>query len=597
MSNVRRAPPPSGSAPQGSLDALQIVKKKIAAPSGPPPAGMTLNFKAPRKLDDNDRGLSQSKFQQGGGDYDNDESFDDRDDDFYDEPDGNDDDNYGYEGSPRGSRDGDGYHSEDRESFRQSDDRRYDDYNSSTRRNDAYGEYDDVADGKDRALPDGKAGAAQQTTYAAKGEAPSAKDTSRTQPRNINNNTNAVASLASLPQAQVLSGPGVPFPANRGSNNNANNQTRKNEIFNFHPILKSTYRELKQFVTTPCMPSMVTRCYIERNRSGAHSLAPYYSLCADLEDGTGRELIVCKKVLTSRTAHYVFSLKAEDLWRRREQRSRLYLGKLRQVGSSSYVLFDNGICAAPDGSEDILEELERDGDTSTLAQGRDNNITRKMDRDRKADAKNSGTALSEDVSLYRRELAVIHFNTKTRPAAQGVRGMEVCVPAVSAAQVMASSGTAAATVPGPANAAGGNGKAGTVAAAPTASNAQQAQSQIFNLVRPFERIRASGRQNDMYSKSCLVMHEKLSRYDPLSACLVEFKNRAHVASIKNFQLVISDPMIQYGTAGAIAHEQMLKQDGDKDFVFQLAKTTDDCFNMDYRYPLSLLQCFAIAIAR
>jgi hypothetical protein len=27
------------------------------------------------------------------------------------------------------------------------------------------------------------------------------------------------------------------------------------------------------------------------------------------------------------------------------------------------------------------------------------------------------------------------------------------------------------------------------------------------------------------------------------------------------------------------------------------QTTEDCFNMDYRYPLSLLQAFAICIAR
>lgn len=29
----------------------------------------------------------------------------------------------------------------------------------------------------------------------------------------------------------------------------------------------------------------------------------------------------------------------------------------------------------------------------------------------------------------------------------------------------------------------------------------------------------------------------------------------------------------------------------------LSQTTEDCFNMDYRYPLSLLQAFAICIAR
>lgn len=55
--------------------------------------------------------------------------------------------------------------------------------------------------------------------------------------------------------------------------------------------------------------------------------------------GTGRELLACRKVLQSRLSHYVFSLKSEDLWRKREQRSRLYLG-----ASEFFVLFFAGCC-------------------------------------------------------------------------------------------------------------------------------------------------------------------------------------------------------------------------------------------------------------
>ena len=35
-----------------------------------------------------------------------------------------------------------------------------------------------------------------------------------------------------------------------------------------------------------------------------------------------------------------------------------------------------------------------------------------------------------------------------------------------------------------------------------------------------------------------------NRYDPLSACLVDFKGRANVASVKNFQLVVSYPEVR-----------------------------------------------------
>jgi hypothetical protein len=87
-------------------------------------------------------------------------------------------------------------------------------------------------------------------------------------------------------------------------------------------------------------------------------LAPFYSMCADLEDGTGRELMVCKKILQSRTSHYVFSLKSEDLYRKREQRSRLYLGKLRAISPFEYILYDNGIDTPPDGAKGGADDDE-----------------------------------------------------------------------------------------------------------------------------------------------------------------------------------------------------------------------------------------------
>lgn len=187
--------------------------------------------------------------------------------------------------------------------------------------------------------------------------------------------------------------------------------------------------------------------------------------------------MVCKKILKSRTAHYVFSLKSEDLYRKREQRSRLYLGKLRATSNNEYVLYDNGICAAPDDPDSLLEALDDDHEDV-----RNNAVAKKMQRDREAkESQAKGT--SDDVSLYRRELAVIHFNTKHRPT-NGVRGMEVCVPLDPAADSASSSGD---------------------------KDSKGQGSQVFNIVKPFERIRLAGKQNTMFSKTCMVMHEKLSR--------------------------------------------------------------------------------------
>lgn len=75
-------------------------------------------------------------------------------------------------------------------------------------------------------------------------------------------------------------------------------------VFNFRPLLKATYRVLRDFVLSPAAKGVITRCYIERTLKAAEFFVPRYSLCADLEDGTGRELIVCRKIMTSRTPHY-----------------------------------------------------------------------------------------------------------------------------------------------------------------------------------------------------------------------------------------------------------------------------------------------------
>ena len=59
--------------------------------------------------------------------------------------------------------------------------------------------------------------------------------------------------------------------------------TAKLQAFNFLPILRATYKVLKNFAVSPCPPGQVIKCYIERNRTGKNYFSPFYSLCADLE--------------------------------------------------------------------------------------------------------------------------------------------------------------------------------------------------------------------------------------------------------------------------------------------------------------------------
>jgi hypothetical protein len=214
--------------------------------------------------------------------------------------------------------------------------------------------------------------------------------------------------------------------------------------------------------------------------------------------------MVCKKIMKSRTAHYVFSLKSEDLYVERDKRSRLFLGKLRAVGATDYVLYDNGICAAPEDPDSLLEALdESDGEnerggSSRYKSPRDTAVAKKMERDAKG-AGGGAKGTSDEVSLYRRELAVIHFNTKSRPC-PGVRGMEVCIP------VEKEKTDSGADNKSPLSASERGGGGGSVSS-PNSNNGDQ----VFNLMKPFERIRLAGKQNVMFSKTCLVYHEKQSR--------------------------------------------------------------------------------------
>jgi hypothetical protein len=51
----------------------------------------------------------------------------------------------------------------------------------------------------------------------------------------------------------------------------------------------------------------------------------------------------------------------------------------------------------------------------------------------------------------------------------------------------------------------------------------------------------------------------LCRYDPLSSCLVDFKGRANMASVKNCQFVVSEPADPNEAGGEIQafHSLML----------------------------------------
>lgn len=84
----------------------------------------------------------------------------------------------------------------------------------------------------------------------------------------------------------------------------------------------------------------------------------------------------------------------------------------------------------------------------------------------------------------------------------------------------------------------------------------------------------------------LILNNKAPRWhEQLQCWCLNFKGRVTVASVKNFQLVAAvDPSHNVSAA-----EQ-------EKVILQFGKIGKDIFTMDYRYPLSAFQAFAICLS-
>ncbi|KAK4481338.1 hypothetical protein RD792_012223 [Penstemon davidsonii] len=90
----------------------------------------------------------------------------------------------------------------------------------------------------------------------------------------------------------------------------------------------------------------------------------------------------------------------------------------------------------------------------------------------------------------------------------------------------------------------------------------------------------------------LVLKNKAPRWhEQLQCWCLNFRGRVTVASVKNFQLIAD----MQPTAGAPTPNQPNPSDPDK-VILQFGKIGKDMFTMDYRYPLSAFQAFAICLS-
>jgi hypothetical protein len=301
----------------------------------------------------------------------------------------------------------------------------------------------------------------------------------------------------------------------RKSINKSKDSKSKNEsklkIFNFVEFLKSAKnRKLKEFLLTPVEEGVLVRCYIERDRFGTNMLSPMFTLCADLENGTGQELLVCKKIMMSRTPHYVFSIISDDLYKKREQRSKLYLGKLRSGNPGDYVFYSSlftigdshtsvnysSIFSNPRHNEPIHDFDERstryiDDPYHQNSKGSEHKYSEdetNISNGRKSSIfSNNGYNEDFDTRYDKLEGVSVHFNCTTRPAPSGVRGCEVCIPH----PMLWNRNTSEAEI--------------------NENNTFQAPITSRHLSDLFMKARTAGRQNELYDEDCFIMHERKTK--------------------------------------------------------------------------------------
>ncbi|XP_068321043.1 tubby-like F-box protein 8 isoform X2 [Pyrus communis] len=93
----------------------------------------------------------------------------------------------------------------------------------------------------------------------------------------------------------------------------------------------------------------------------------------------------------------------------------------------------------------------------------------------------------------------------------------------------------------------------------------------------------------------LILRNKAPRWhEQLQCWCLNFRGRVTVASVKNFQLIAAAPP-SAGAPTPSQPPQPTSSDHDK-VILQFGKVGKDMFTMDYRYPLSAFQAFAICLS-
>ncbi|KAL6218180.1 PREDICTED: tubby-like F-box protein 8 [Fragaria vesca subsp. vesca] len=118
----------------------------------------------------------------------------------------------------------------------------------------------------------------------------------------------------------------------------------------------------------------------------------------------------------------------------------------------------------------------------------------------------------------------------------------------------------------------------------------------FSSARFSDIVGGSSRFEEEGKERPLVLRNKAPRWhEQLQCWCLNFRGRVTVASVKNFQLIAATTQSAAGAPTPSQPPQPAPSDHDK-IILQFGKVGKDMFTMDYRYPLSAFQAFAICLS-
>ncbi|TMW65195.1 hypothetical protein Poli38472_009362 [Pythium oligandrum] len=292
---------------------------------------------------------------------------------------------------------------------------------------------------------------------------------------------------------------------------------------------------LLDFVKRPleCGRGHIIKCFIERNDSGPNKLSPIFTLLLEVNNVSGRPIMYARKKAASRITSHYV------ISLNKEDLSLPRMMRSHQyIGKlrSSTSMMEYCLYDQGDNPEDLDSDCEIDDE---MRRG------------------------------IRAELAVIRYHNSKKPYP---RKMEVVIPSIVE-----------------------NG----------ASYLDWRPISRDQMMEEHMRaITTAGGQNVLDTQNFVFMHKRETKYDPLSSCIVDFRSRATCISVKNFQLVHSEPTNeQMKEKYTKLHPEYVYEDQgtvslpQEHVLLQLGKVGKHCFNMDFQYPLSMLQAFAISLSR